>query len=57
MKTRKSISEEKVLGFSLTSLFPPTKREAVTKGGTSGAGIVKGWEEKQDCGRIPDTFT
>ena len=24
---------------------------------TQGAGIVKGWEDKQDCRYIPDTFT
>ena len=41
--------------------------ETVTQGGTrgighpmwrktQGAGIVKGWEDKQDCGHIPDTF-
>ena len=33
-KTRKSRSEEKVVGFSSVSLFPAKKREAVTQGGT-----------------------
>ena len=66
-KHGKSRSEERVLGFSLTSLFPTRKRKAVTQGGrkgidqlmqrTQGAGIVKGWEDKQDQGCIPDTFT
>ena len=67
-KTRKSSSEEKVMGFCSASLFPARKREAVTQGGTrridhltgrktQGAGIAKGWEDKRDRGRIPDTFT
>ena len=30
-KTRKSRSEEKVIGFNPTSLFPARKREAVTR--------------------------
>ena len=34
-KTRKSKSEEKMVGFSSASLFPARKREAVTQGGTS----------------------
>ena len=33
-KTRKSRSEEKVLGFSSASVFPARKRDAVTEGGT-----------------------
>ena len=32
---RKSRSEEKMLGYSSSSLFPARKREAVTQGGTS----------------------
>ena len=64
------MSEEKVVGFSSASIFPAKKREAFTQGGTmkpgdrppdaeetQGAGIVKGWEDKLDLGRIPDTFT
>ena len=67
----KSRNEEKVAGFSSASLFPAKKRDAVTHGGTMepggidhltrrktlGAGIVKGWEDKRDRGRLPDTFT
>ena len=34
MKTEKSRSEEKVVGFSLASLFSARKWEAVTQGGT-----------------------
>ena len=55
-----------MLGAS-SSLFPAKKREAVTKGRTridhptrrktQGASIVKGWVDKRDCRRIPDTFT
>ena len=67
MKTRKRMSEEKVVGFSSTSLFPARKRKAVTKGRireidhrarsrTQGAGTVKVGEDKRDLGRIPDTF-
>ena len=67
-RTWKSTSEEKVVGFSSASLFPARRREAVTQDGirgidhstrrrTQGAGIVKGWEDKRDRGRIPDTFT
>ena len=67
-KTRKSRSEEKVVGFSSTSLFLARKRKAVTHGAirvidyptrkkTQGAGFVKGWEDKRDHGRISDTFT
>ena len=52
----------------LVSLFPTKKREAVTQGGTrgiehpmrrrtQGAGIVKGWEDDRDGGRILNTFT
>ena len=65
-KTQKSRNEEKVVGFSSSSLLPARKPEAVTQGGTrridnltwrrtQGAGIVKGWEDMQDRGRIPDT--
>ena len=54
----KSRSEEKVVGFSSSSLFPARKRNAVTQGvtrgidhqtqrRTQGAGIVKGWEDKR----------
>ena len=61
-------SEEKEVGFSSVSLFLARILKAVTQGGTTGienqtrrktqgAGIVKGWEEKRDHGRIPDTFT
>ena len=59
-----------MVGFSSASLFPTRKWEAVTQGGTikpeedhlprkrtQGAGIVKGWDDKRDRGRIPDTFT
>ena len=67
-KTLKSRSEEKVASFSSASLFPATKWEAVTQDGNreldhltqrkaQRAGIVKGWEEKRDCWRFPDTFT
>ena len=67
-KTRKSRHEEKVVGFSSVTLFPARKLEAVIQGGTRGIGhptrrktqgdgIVKGWEDKRDLGRIPDTFT
>ena len=56
------------MGFSSASLFPTRKWEAVTHGGTrridhptqritQGADTVKGWEEEQDRGHIPDTFT
>ena len=56
-KTWKSRNEEKVVGFSLVSLFPAKKREVVTQGGTrgidhpmrrkiQGANIAKGWEDK-----------
>ena len=66
-KTRKSKSEEKVVGRISASLSPARKREAVTQCGargihhparriTHGAGIVKGWEDKRDHGRI-DTLT
>ena len=57
-----------MVGFSSAPLFPTRKWEAVTQGGTrgidhptwrrtQGAGIVKGWKDKQDCRPIPDTFT
>ena len=45
MKTWKSRSEEKVVGFTSGSLFPARKREAVnhlTRRKTQGVGIVKG---------------
>ena len=68
IKTRRSRSEEKVVGFSSTSLFPTRKREAVTQNGTrgiyhlmwrrtQGTGIIKGREDKRDHERIPETFT
>ena len=67
-KTRKSMNEEKAVSFSSPFLFPARKREAVTQCGTKGiyhpvsrktqgAGIVKGWEDKRDCGWIPYAFT
>ena len=67
-KTQKSTSEEKVVGFSSASLFLTRKWEVVTQGGTrgidhptwrrtQGVGIIKGWEDKQDCGCISHTFT
>ena len=37
-KSRKSRSEEKVVGFSSASLFPARKREAVAQGGTVESG-------------------
>ena len=57
-----------MVGFSSTSLFNERKLVAVTQGGTrgidfpmwtrtQGAGIVKGWEDKQDRGHILDIFT
>ena len=66
-KMQKSRSEEKVVGLSSASLFPTRKWEAANQGGTrvidhltwrrtQGAGIVKGWEDKRERGRIPDTF-
>ena len=68
MKTRKNRSEEKGVGFSSPSLFPARKWKAVIQGGTreidhltwrrtQEAGIVIGWEDKRDHGRIPSTFT
>ena len=65
-KTWRSKSEEKVVGFSSASLFLSRKREAITREETleidhptrritRGAGIVKGWEDKLDRGRISDT--
>ena len=55
------------MGFSSASVFPVRKWEAGTrveqfKQGidhltwrrTQGAGIVKCWEDKRDCGRFPD---
>ena len=60
--------KKKVVGFSSASLFPARKRKVVTQGGirgighptrrrTQGSGIVKGWKDKRDHGRIPDAFT
>ena len=67
VKSQKSWSEEKVVNFRSAFLFPERKQEAVTQGGTrgidhltlrtQGASIIKGREEKQDSGCIPDTFT
>ena len=37
-ESRKSRSEEKVVGFSSASLFPVRKREAVTQGETTESG-------------------
>ena len=66
-KTRKSRSEEKVVGFSSAFLFPARKQESHPEWNQGdkppdaeenpGSGIVKSWEDKQDRGRIPDTFT
>ena len=68
-KTRKSRREEKVMGFTSASLFPVRKRDEVTQDETrglieyptrrrtQGAGIIKGWNGKEDRWRIPDTFT
>ena len=68
VKSQKSWSEEKVVNFRSAFLFPERKQEAVTQGGTrgidhlmcrrtQGAGIVKDWEDKQNCSRILDTLT
>ena len=65
-KDRKLRSEEKVVCFSSAFQFHTRKWEAVIQGGTKGieqlkwkrtqrAGIVKGWEERWDRRRIPDT--
>ena len=67
-KTRKRKSEKKGIGFSSASPFPARKQESFTQSGTTGidhptwrrtqgAVIVKGWKDKQDRGRIPDTLT
>ena len=67
-ETRKSRSEEKVVGFNSAFLFPVRKWEAVTQGEnhrdshptwmiTQGVGIIKGWEDKRERVRIPETFT
>ena len=67
-KTLKSTSEEKVVGFISVSLLPAKKLEEVTQGGTKGidylmrrktqgAGFVKGWKDKRERERFPDTFT
>ena len=65
-KTWKSRSEKKMGGFRSVSLFHARKWEAVTQDGTrwidhptlrtQGACIVKGWKDKRDRGRIPDTL-
>ena len=66
-KTRNSRSEEKIVGFSPTFLFHAKKWDAVTQDGirridhltprrAQGAGVFKDWEDKRECGRIPDTF-
>ena len=66
-KTRKSMSEEKVVGFSSASLFPARKRDVITQGGdrgidhsmrrkTQGDGTVKGWEGKRDRRCVPGRF-
>ena len=58
----------RMVSFSSAFLFPARKQEAVPQGGirridhptrkrTQGAGIIKGWEDKRDHGRTPDTFT
>ena len=57
-----------MVGFNSASLFLAKKWETITKSETrgidhpmqritQGASIVKGWEDKQDHGYIPDTFT
>ena len=57
-----------MVGFRSASLFPAKKLKAVTQGGTmeighpqerktEGAGIVKGWENKRDRGRVLYIFT
>ena len=67
-KTQKWRSGEKVVCFSLASLFPPKKWEAITQieirgtdhlmqRKTQRAGIVKGWEDKPKHGCIPNIFT
>ena len=33
------------------------RKEHLTRRRTQGAGIVKGWDDKRDRGRISDTFT
>ena len=68
--TRKSKSEEKVVGFSFGSLFHTPQGNGShlprvnTKGienlpvrKTQGASIIKGWEDKLERRRIPDEFT
>ena len=63
-KTMKSRSEEKVVGFSSTSLFPAWKWEAVTRVELTGdrppmtrithrTSIIIGWDHEH----IPDAFT
>ena len=66
-KKQKSRSEEKMVGFSSPSLFTARKWEPVTQDGTrgidylmqrtQGASITKGWEDKQNCQYLQDTFT
>ena len=60
MKTQKSKSEEKMVGFSSASLFPVRKREAVTQGGIGGIEqprepvSSKVQRTSETGGRIPD---
>ena len=67
-KTRKSRNKEKVVGFSIASLFQARKLGTVNQGETReidhrtwrrphGAEIIKAWEDMRDQGSIPDTFT
>ena len=67
-KTWKSRSEEKVVGYRSASLLTARKWEAVAQGRTrgidhstrrktQGASIIKAWEDKQNHGGIPNTFT
>ena len=57
-----------MVGVNSASLSPAWKQEAVTMGETTkidhptrritqGTNIAKGWENKQDGGHIPETFT
>ena len=66
-KARKSRSKEKVVGFSLASLFNARNGSQSPRVETTGvdhstritqvAGAVKTWEDRLDHGRIPDTST
>ena len=49
--------KEKWVGFSSLSIFPVRKLKAPDGEDTQGACILKGWDDKRDHGRIPDTFT